>query len=281
LTVFFDFDPVPWSRLAGGFDLLPMITTNARLEDLDVVSIDAIDGYIIDESIHTHGFYRRQTEARMLQLHQYHTVCQEYVLPVPYLCQIYHLLNLKHLEVVHGFSLKGLKIGKVGGFEATETGGSIKFQTTLVSSFNLLRIWRQPVVEVELTLHNPYTIELNVGIYKNKKITVMFNVLPLGEREHKLGIDIYSNVGFAKPVLQILLHCAACLTLFEDLPYLHKLAQKSPNRLLKSAQRSQCQTMQLFNRFVDLYGANLDRSPSIAVQRPPSTETYDLAPSCS
>jgi hypothetical protein len=260
-----------------------MMTTNARLEDLDVISsVDANDCFTIDESIHNDGFYRRQTEARMLQLQQYHTICQEYVLQVPYLCQIYHLLNLKHLEVVHGFSLKGLKIGNVGRFEATETGGSIKFQTMLVSSFNLLRIWRQPVVEVELTLHNPYTIELNIGIYKNKKITVLFNVLPLGEREHKLGIDIYSNVGIAKPALQLLLHFASCLTLFEDLPYLRKLAQKSPRRLLKSAHRSQCQTMQLFNRFVDLYGANLDRSPSIGVmQLQPSPEAYDLAPSCS
>jgi hypothetical protein len=259
-----------------------MMTTNARLEDLDVTNVDANDCFTIDESIHNDGFYRRQTEARMSQLKQYHTICQEYILPVPYLCQIYHLLNLKHLEVVHGFSLKGLKIGDIGRFEATETGGSIKFQTMLVSSFNLLRIWRQPVVEVELTLHNPYTIELNVGIYKNKKITVIFNVSPLGEREHKLGIDIYSNVGIAKPVLQLLLHCASCLTLFEDLPYLNKLAQKSPHRLLKSARRSQCQTMQLYNRFVDLYGANLDRSPSIGVvQLQPSPEAYDLAPSCS
>lgn len=235
-----------------------MMTTNARFKDLNGTSLDANDCFTIDESIDSDGFYRRQTETRMLQLKQYHTICQEYVLPVPYLCQIYHLLDLKHLEVVHGFSLKGLKIGNVGRFEATKTGGSIKFQTILVSSFNLLRIWRQPVVEVELTLHNPYTIELNVGIYKNRKITVLFNVLPLGEREHKLRIDIYSNVGIAKPALQVLLHFASCLTLFEDLPYLRKLAQKSPRRLLKSAHRSQCQTMQLFNRFVDLYGGNFN-----------------------
>ena len=192
----------------------------------------------------------------MRQLNQHHTICQEYILPIPYLCQMYHLLNLKHLEVVHGFSLKGLKIGNVGQFEATKTGGSIKFQTTLVSSFNILRIWRRPVVEVELTLHDLYTIELNIGIYRDRKINVIFNILPLGKNEHKLFINIYSNVGFVKPILQILLHCASCLTLVEDMPYLHKLAKKNPRSLVKYAKKSNCQTMQLFNRFVDLYESN-------------------------
>lgn len=224
--------------------------------------------------------YLNQTGARMYQLKKHHTIRQEYIIPVPYLCQMYHLLNLKHLEVVHGFSLKGLKIGNISKFETTSTGGTIEFQTTLVSSLNVLRIWRQPVVNVELTLHNPYTIELNVGIYRNQKITVMFNILPLGDREHKLFIDIYSNAGIAKPLVQVLLHVASCLTLFEDLPYLRKLAEKNPRRLVRSAKGSKCKTMQLFNRFVDLYGSNLEQPPILnAVKlKPGSADIYHLPP---
>ncbi len=250
-----------------------MKKTTAKIEELATEHLSEIDS--------VERAYLSQTGARMLQLKQYHTISQEYILPIPYLCQIYHLLNLKHLEVVHGFSLKGLKIGKISKFETTNTGGIIKFQTTLVSSLNVLRIWRQPIVDVELTLHNPYTIELNVGIYRNQKITVLFNVLPLGEREHKLSIDIYSNIGITKPVFQILLHVASCLTLFEDLPYLRKLAERNPRRLVRSAKGSKCKTMQLFNRFVDLYGSNLEQSPLLSAVKlkPGSADLYNLAPS--
>jgi hypothetical protein len=92
--------------------------------------------------------YLRHTEERMLQLNKHHIISQSYVLPIPYLCQIYHLLNLKHLESVHNFSLKGLKIGSIGQLEKTATGGSLKFETTLNPAPNILKIWRQPVVEV-------------------------------------------------------------------------------------------------------------------------------------
>lgn len=136
-----------------------MLTVNAPIEDLNVDSTDPIDYFQFNKSDLPEGFYRCKNTARMLQIKQHHTICQEYLLPIPYHCQIYHLLNLKHLELVHGFSLNGLKIGNAIDFEATKTGGTIKFQTMLVSSFNFLRIWRQPVVEVELTLHNAYTID--------------------------------------------------------------------------------------------------------------------------
>ena len=234
-----------------------MMKTIAKIVDLNSKSIDSIDSIKIDKYDSPVELMLCQAKARMLQLNQYHTICQEYILPIPYLCQIYHLLNLKHLEAVHSFSLKGLKIGNVGQFKATKTGGSIKFQTMLVSSLNILRIWRRPVVEVELTLHDFYTIELNVGIYRDKRINVIFNILPLGESEHKLFINIYSDVGFIKPFFQILLHVASCLTLIEDIPYLHNLAKKNPRSLVKSAKNSQCPTMQLFNRFVDLYESEL------------------------
>jgi hypothetical protein len=258
-----------------------MKKTTAKVTNLAAERISTLKYYQLGAIEPVERTYLRQTEARMLQLDRYHTIGQEYIIPVPYLCQIYHLLNLKHLEVVHGFSLKGLKISKVDRFEATNTGGKIEFQTMLASSINLLRIWRQPTVNVELTLHNPYTIELNIGIYRNQKITVMFNVLPLGETEHKLFIDIYSNVGFAKPILQVLLHVASCLTLFEDMPYLSKLAQQNPHRLVKSAKASKCKTMQLFNRYVDLYGSKWEQTQfvnPVKLKSPSVANVYNIDP---
>jgi hypothetical protein len=257
-----------------------MNETIAKTQESNVERVSTLKYYKQSAIEPLNTAYLRQTESRMLQLNGDRQIGQEYILPMPYICQIYHLLNLKHLEAVHGFSLKGLKISSVDGFETTNTGGTIKFQTMLVSSLNFLRIWRQPVVDVELTLHNPYTIELNVGIYRNKKITVMFNVLPLGETEHKLFIDIYSNVKFVKPIFQAILHCAACLTVFEDLPYLRQLAKRNPRRLVKAAKVSNCKTMQLFNRYVDLYGANFERQQLLdAIDLKSSApEIYNLKP---
>jgi hypothetical protein len=234
------------------------MTTNVESKSLNVENIDTLKYYKLDSAIPPHEVYLHQTEERMLQLKRYHIISQEYVLPIPYLCQIYHLLNLKHLESVHGLSLKNLKIGKVSQLETTAIGGSIKFETTLDSSPNLLRIWRQPVIEVELTLHTPYTIELSIPIY-NGRIAIMFNILPLGDNAHKLFIDIYSDLVFPKPILQFFLHCASCVTLFEDLPYLRKLANGSLRHLVKSNKLSNHKTMQLFKRFVGLYGSSLER----------------------
>jgi hypothetical protein len=190
-------------------------------------------------------------------------ISQSYILPIPYFYQIYHLLNLKHLEAFHSLSLRGLKISNVSQFEATAVGGSIKFQTTLDPSPNLLRIWRHPVIEVELVLHTPYTIELKIPLYKDRRIHIIFNVLPLGNDTHEFFIDIYSNLVFPKPILKIFLHLASCFTLFEDLPYLHKLANGNFHRLIHSAKVSNQETMQLFNRFVDLYGSFQDQSLSM------------------
>ena len=190
-------------------------------------------------------------QARMLELQAYHLISQEYVLPFPYICQIYHLLNLKHLENVHSFSLGKLKVLQVSNFHPTAIGGRLRFQTTLDSQVNALRIWRRPIVEVELVLHTPYTVELQIPVY-NKTMAVIFNVLPTKPNEHKLFIDIYSDLEWPKPLLQILLHFAACLTLFEDLPYLRKLAQRNKHRLVNSNRNSD--SMWLYTRFVDLYG---------------------------
>jgi hypothetical protein len=98
---------------------------------------------------------------------------------------------------------------------------------------------------------------LNIPVYNDKKIIVMFNVVPMGDIEHKFLVDIYSDLGWFKPLLQILLHSASCLTLFEDLPYLRALAKRNIQRLINLSKISNHETMRLFRRFVDLYGSSI------------------------
>ncbi len=190
-----------------------------------------------------------------LRLRQRHMISQEYILPFPHLCQIYHLLNLKHLETIHKFSLNSLKVIKITDSQATNQGGIIKFQTALESPINALRIWRQELVEVDLTLHNPYTVELSIPVYNNKRVSVVFNALPLTSQEHYFFIDIYSDLEWFKPVLQVILHFATCLTLFEDLPYLRKLAERNIENLFYASKVSNHDSMYLYNRFIELYGS--------------------------
>ncbi|MEH2393434.1 MAG: hypothetical protein V7K21_17850 [Nostoc sp.] len=200
--------------------------------------------------------YLNRTQANKLQLKKLHMISQEYILPFPYICQIYHLLNLKHLETVHRFSLNNLKIINISHFETTNSGGIIKFKTILDSPGNPLRIWRQPTVEVDLILHTLYTIELSIPVYNQKRIIVIFNAFPLNDSEHHLFIDIYSDLEWPKPLLQIILHFASCLTLFEDLPYLRALGEKKIERLFNLSRTSNHETALLFKRFVELYGAS-------------------------
>ncbi len=197
------------------------------------------------------------------ELRQRYMISQEYILPFPYICQIYHLLNLKHLESIHHFSLNNLKVVNISDFQLTDNGGVIKFQTMLDSPFNPLRIWRQPTVEVDLILHNPYTVELSIPVYNQKRITVMFHAVPLNENEHYFFIDIYSDLEWFKPFLQLLLHFASCLTLFEDLPYLRSLADKNRDSLLKIGRISNCKSMSLYRRFIELYGAGVNNYPML------------------
>lgn len=198
---------------------------------------------------------------RMSELEPQHLIRQEYSLPFPQICQIYHLLNLKHLENVHSFSLNNLRVVQVSHCEPTSIGGKVKFQTMLDSPFNVLRIWRQPIVEVDLTLHSPYTVELSIPVYNEKRITVLFNALPTSETEHQLLIDIYSDLQWPKPLLQPVLHLASCLTLYEDLPYLRHLATRKLDRLVTLSRLPSHETMWLFRRFVTLYGNSLVSAP--------------------
>jgi hypothetical protein len=218
----------------------------------------------VDASAHPDKtLYLEAFQQRLADLQEFHLIRQEYTLPFPYLCQIYHLLNLKHLEEVHNFSLNNLRILQVSDFQPTALGGVIKFQTVLDSPVNALRIWRQPIVEVELILHTPCTVELSIPVYNNRRIIVMFNAVPMGEDEHKLFIDIYSDLGWFRPFLQTVLHFASCLTLFEDLPYLRTLANRNIGRLTDLGRVSNHETMKLFKRFVDLYGVGLNASLSL------------------
>jgi hypothetical protein len=203
-----------------------------------------------------------QALARMSELQSQHLISQEYILPFPYHCQIYHLLNLKHLESVHSFSLNNLKILKVSEFQATAIGARVKFQTILDSPINALRIWRQPIVEVELILHNPYTVELCIPAYNNKTINVIFNAVPISPTEHKFSIDIYSDLDWPRPILQFVLHFASCLTLFEDLPYLSKLSEHNIQKLF-NLNKSNQETMWMLRRFIELYGSQLEPNQSI------------------
>jgi len=221
--------------------------------DLEDETLPAYQPEKTHDFVHTFAV----TQARMQEMQAFHLIRQEYVLPFPYLAQIYHLLNLKHLEDIHSFSLNNLRVIKVSEFEKTSTGGMIKFQTILESSLNALRIWRQPIVEVELILHNLHTIELSIPVYAGKRIAVLFNVFPVSEAEHKLFIDIYSDLGWFKPLLQLPLHIASCLTLFEDWSYLQALTERNLSKLVNSGKVSSHETMQLFQRFVDLYRSSI------------------------
>ncbi|MFN6516692.1 MAG: hypothetical protein RMY29_019600 [Nostoc sp. CreGUA01] len=200
--------------------------------------------------------YLYRIQAEKLKIKRLHMISQEYILPFPYVCQIYHLLSLKHLETVHKFSLNNLKILNISHFQTTDIGGIIKFQTILDSPANPLRIWRQPIVEVDLILHTPYTVELSIPVYNDKRIIVIFHAFPLNDSEHQLFIDIYSDLDWPKPLLQIILHFASCLTLFEDLPYLKALADINIERLLNSNRISNHENGLLFKRFVELYGSS-------------------------
>jgi hypothetical protein len=192
-------------------------------------------------------------DARMHELRQHHAIRQLHVLPFPYISQIYHLLNLKHLESVHSFSLNNLKITQVSGTHSTRAGGSIKFDTVLSSPANVLNIWRQRQVEVELKLLSPYTVELNIPVYGSKRMIVIFNVIPIESNKHQFLIDIYSDLRWPKFLLSGILHIASLLTLYEDLPYLEKLSTKNLACLRRYAKSSSRETMWLFQRFVELY----------------------------
>jgi hypothetical protein len=217
-----------------------------------------IQRYQSDFSCYVNEAHLLTVKARMRELEEQHMIAQVYTLPFPYICQIYHLLNLKHLETVHSFSLNNLKVVAVSHSQPTDYGGKLKFQTILALSFNILRVWRQPVVEVDLILHTPFTVELSIPVYNNKKIIVLFNVLPLSGTKHKFFIDIYSNLGWPRPMLQFILHIASCLTLYEDLPYLQALSHRKIDRLVNLNRVSNHETMWLFRRFVELYGSSLE-----------------------
>jgi len=179
---------------------------------------------------------------------------QSYRLPFSHQCQIYHLLNLKHLEEIHRFSLGNLKVTEVSHFQETQTGGSLRFKTVLDSPTNVLRIWRDPSVEVDLILHTPYQIELKVPVYNEKHIHVLFNVWPLNQNEHQLSVKMFSDLGWPNTVMKAILIIAASLTLLEDLPYLSQLSTINLGRS-RHPDKEALKTpgMQLFQRYLRLY----------------------------
>jgi hypothetical protein len=211
------------------------------------------------------NLYRNQSHLivarnRMLELRNQHVISQLHTLPFPYLSQIYHLLNLKHLETVHSSSLGNLKVVDVCNIQPTPLGGTVQFKTTLTSSLNILKIWRQSIVDVELTLHTPYMIELNIPVYGGKRMIVMFNIFPLSSTSHELLIDIYTDLPYPRFLLLAVLHIASLFTLYEDLPYLKKLSERGLENLLTSNKAasnkaSGNKAMWLFERFVNLHSS--------------------------
>jgi hypothetical protein len=160
---------------------------------------------------------------------------QGYRLPYPYLCQIYHLLNVKHLENVHRFSLGNLKVSQISYLNQTPSGGQIRFKTMLNSPLNVLRLWRDRSVEVDLTIHSPHQIELKVPAYGEKHVRVLFSVIPLSDEEHYLTIHMFSDLAWPRELLKAVLIMASSLTLLEDLPYLSHLAKRDYHRLFHQA----------------------------------------------
>ncbi len=130
-------------------------------KNLILNSANQLQEYGDDLTLFQNQAYLLAAQSRMLELQQYHLVNQKYVLPLPYVCQIYHLLNLKHLETVHHLSLNNLKVIGINSFKPTDLGGAIKFQTVMASPISILKVWRQPIVEVDLILHSP--IQLNLA----------------------------------------------------------------------------------------------------------------------
>jgi hypothetical protein len=194
---------------------------------------------------------------------------QQYRLPFSHQCQIYHLLNLKHLEEIHRFSLGNLKVTEVSDFQETQTGGTLRFKTVLDSPTNVLRMWRDPSVEVELILHTPYQIELKVPAYNEKHIHVLFEVLPLTAKEHQLSIKMFSDLGWPHTVMRAILIIAASLTLLEDLPYLNRLSSVNLGRS-RQPDRDTLKTpnMQLFRRYLRLYGHHWDSAKLLPASTP-------------
>ncbi|MDX2240627.1 MAG: hypothetical protein NW224_08090 [Leptolyngbyaceae cyanobacterium bins.302] len=218
-------------------------------------TIEQLEGGKLNPNLYRDHDYFSTTKARMLELKDYHVISQLHLLPFPYLSQIYHLLNLKHLETVHSTSLGSLRVLNVCSVESTRLGGSVKFRTTLNSPINALKIWRKSIVDVELTLHTPHTIELKVPVYGGKTMIVLFNVFPVTETAHEFLIDIYTDLPYPKFLLRIVLHLASLFTLYEDLPYLKQLSERGIEKLFNPARASSHQTMWLFNRFVSLHAS--------------------------
>ncbi|MGB3137235.1 MAG: hypothetical protein WBB18_10570 [Nodosilinea sp.] len=121
------------------------------------------------------------------------------------------------------------------------------------ASSELSWLWRDPSVEVDLTIHSPHQIELKVPVYRQKFIRVLFSVIPLSAEEHYLPVQMFSDLGWPRELLKAILLLAASLTLLEDMPYLDQLAKRG-SKLPRPHQRKHSHpAMQLFDRYLDLY----------------------------
>lgn len=74
--------------------------------------------------------------------------------------------------------------------------------------------------------------------FLNKKTGFLSND-ELTQNEHYFFIDIYADLQrWIKPLMKVLLHIAAAITLFEDLPYLRALSERNIENLFYSHKSS-------------------------------------------
>jgi hypothetical protein len=193
---------------------------------------------------------------RMKELDEKHLISLDFKLNYDWKVQMYHLLSINHLKEFHK-TLNGLTILGVNSYEKSQTGGSISFDTVTESQFKLMRIFRSNHGKVRLTLHSAFTVELNIILENGKFYSVMFNVCPISDNQHKFYIDIYGDVAF-KGITSLLLRIASILTVLEDIPYYNLLTKRNIKEKEKKLvpDNSKVTTNSLLYRFFELYGNN-------------------------
>ena len=201
-----------------------------------------------------------QFEERIQSLEHNHIMQLEKNLDFNWLVQIYHLMNVNHLEVFHNVSLNGLSVEEIIDFRPTNVGGTISFKTISKSALGFIRLFRGKESVVKLTMHSALTIELNLEVGDNKTYTVLFNVLPLSANRHKLFVDIYGtkkpNIA-SKTILGLVLKIASLITINEDMDYYEKLGKRDLANIIAYDRTQTPNKSSLIHRFFQVYGPRL------------------------
>jgi hypothetical protein len=187
--------------------------------------------------------------AHIEALEPYHILSKEWTLPFSHWVQLYHLMNISHLEHVHEDTLNNLAIGDVVDTIETQNGGIITFITNIKPS--LISLFRKPQNIVSLELLSPFTISLTIPQSPDIQTTVLFNTLPIREDKHVLFVDIYSNLEIPKSILKPAMQLATSLTVMEDIPYYENLAKQDIRNVIRRTKDNP--EMYLYKRYSQLY----------------------------